>query len=311
MSGDNLLSVDSVSVSYADTVVLDQISLQATAGETIGLLGLNGAGKSTLLKILAGLSVPDAGMVRIAGVDLSESPLEARGRLGYAPDKPPLYPDYTVEQFLKFAGRLRRIPRRQIDVATRRVIERCGLGNVHRRIIGNLSHGFQQRVNLAQALIHEPALLLLDEPLNGLDPAQIAAMREILADLGESQTTLYSSHQLVEVQATCDRAIVIHNGRKLLDSSLGEFARKDQTTIEIHLEDTATTPQMQSLPGVLSAAPVTPDHWMLTTRTGSTTLLREALKAHHIRWHEISLVRNHLERVFSLLAGQATAGATQ
>jgi ABC-2 type transport system ATP-binding protein len=300
-----------VSVSYANTTILDQISLQADAGETIGLLGLNGAGKSTFLKMLAGINVPDTGTIKIAGVDLGEAPLQARSLLGYAPDKPPLYPDYTVEQFLKFAGRLRRIPRRHINAATVAAIERCGLGEVRRRIIGNLSHGFQQRVNLAQALIHQPALLLLDEPLNGLDPAQIAAMREILADVGESQTTLYSSHQLVEVQATCDRAIVIHNGAKLLDSDLGEVASKDQTTIEIHLEDTATTPQMQSLPGVLSAASVTPDHWMLTTRTGSTTLLREALKAHHIRWHEISLVRNHLERVFNLLAGQATAGATQ
>ncbi len=311
MPDDNLLSVDSVSVSHGNTLVLDQISLHAKAGETIGLLGLNGAGKSTLLRILAGLNTPTAGTVTVAGTELTSASLRARCQLGYAPDKPPVYPDYTVEQFLKFAGRLRRIHRRHIDKATSSVIERCSLGDVRKRIIGNLSHGYQQRVNLAQALIHEPALLLLDEPLNGLDPAQIASMREILANMGTRQATLYSSHQLTEVQATCNRAIVIHKGAKLVDTELGNSDNREQTTIEIHLEDTVTTPQMQSLPGVLAAASVTPDHWMLTTRTGSTTLLREALKAHHIRWHEISLVRNHLERVFNLLAGQATAGAAR
>lgn len=310
MQKDCLLKVDAVSVSYGRKLALDQISLAIKAGETLGLLGLNGAGKSTLLRLLAGLSRPHQGVVTIAGRDINSGHAMPRAAIGYAPDRPPVYPDYTVTQFLSFAARLRRIPNHQLTAATDTAIERCGLGDVRTRIIGNLSHGYQQRLNMAQALVHQPRLLLLDEPLNGLDPAQIASMRDILAGLDPDRAIIYSSHQLNEVQATCHRAVVLHNGRKLIDSGLGDLGEQDQTTVEIQLEQNATSGQMQALPGVLSVSSLSPGHWFLTTSNPSIATLREALQARHISCRQISPVRNNLERVFNLLSGPSAVGVS-
>lgn len=301
----SLLNATGVKANYGNNPALSEIELTLCAGDTLGLLGLNGAGKSTLLRILAGVQAPCAGSVIIDGKDLHEDPINARRALGYAPDKPPVYTEFTVIEFLTFACRLRRIPSKDSGNAIDTVIEKCGLGDVRKRIIGNLSHGYQQRVNLAQALVHQPSVLILDEPTNGLDPAQLLEMRELINNIHDQQATLFSSHLLTEVQATCNRAVVINNGEKLLDMPIDQLDSEHHTTYEVVLQEAAGKTDLQNLPGIVSVCPVDPQHWLLTTdSTDATTTsegLGDALLARGMQMLEVTPVRNHLERMFSQL----------
>ena len=175
---------------YGDLVAVDGLNLSVRPGEVMGLLGPNGAGKTTTLRILCGCLGPSSGSVRIAGFDLASQSRKARASLGYLPERPPLYDDMAVDDFVDYAARLRSVPRSERPAAVQGALERTGLVDVRRRLIGQLSKGFRQRVGLAQALVHRPAVLVLDEPTSGLDPAQMASMRSLIADLrGESTTT--------------------------------------------------------------------------------------------------------------------------
>lgn len=192
--------------------VLRGVSFTLAAGQVLGLLGVNGAGKSTLLRLLAGVLAPDAGSVRIAGADLAADPRAARSRVGWLPERAPLYPELTVAESLAFAASLRGLAGAAGRAAVARAIERCGLGEVRTRLCGNLSRGFAQRTGLAQAIVHEPPVLLLDEPTAGLDPLQARRFHELLATLKPGRAIVLSSHQLAEVQAGCDLAAVLHAG---------------------------------------------------------------------------------------------------
>lgn len=202
------------------TARIADVSLNLHQGDVLGLLGLNGAGKSTTLKMLAGILVPDAGDIEIAGLSLADDPLGARARLGYLPDTPPLYPDMRVSAYLKLAAQLRRVPKRQVKAAVSRAIELCDLGKVSNHRIAALSKGFRQRVGLAQAIVHEPSLILLDEPSSGLDPHQMHSMRELIKNLGENAAVIFSTHLLPEAVAVCNHIAVMHNGR-IVASELG------------------------------------------------------------------------------------------
>lgn len=309
-----LLNATGVKVRYGTSPALDDIDLALSAGDTLGLLGLNGAGKSTLLRVLAGVQAPCEGTITIGGMDLHKDPVNARQALGYAPDKPPIYPEFTVKEFLHFAARIRRVAAKDITRSADEVIEKCGLGNVSKRIIGNLSHGYQQRVNLAQALVHQPGVLILDEPTNGLDPAQLLEMRELINDIHDQQATLFSSHLLNEVQATCNRAIVVNNGSKLLDMPIDQIDNDQHTTYEIVLQQAAKQADLQNLPGVVSVCPVDPQHWLLTTSSQNNLTsigLGEALLARGMQLLEVTPVRNHLERMFSQLKLNAQHNSQQ
>ena len=281
------------------------MDLTINAGDTLGLLGLNGAGKSTLMKVIAGVLAPSTGTVVIAGADLHDNPIAARQALGYAPDKPPIYPEFTISEYLRFAAQLRRIPKDNLTKAVADIVEKCGLGEVRNRVIGNLSHGYQQRVNLAQALIHQPELLILDEPTNGLDPAQILEMRELITDINTNQATLFSSHLLTEVQATCNRVVVINDGAKLLDMPIDQLDNEHHTTYEVVLQEAAKEIDMQNIPGVVSVCPLDPQHWFLTTEANnsmtSTQSIGDAVLASGLRLLEVTPVGNHLECIFSQL----------
>lgn len=189
------------------------VTLALRAGDVLGLLGLNGAGKSTTLRLLAGVLAPDAGSVTIAGHSLEDAPLEARARLGYLPDLPPLYPDMRVDDYLAHAARLRRLKGAALAAAVDRAVERCRLGDVRRRRIEVLSKGYRQRVGLAQALVHEPSVLLLDEPGSGLDPQQTEELRALVTDYGREHAVVLSTHLLHEAQSVCNRVAVVHEGR--------------------------------------------------------------------------------------------------
>lgn len=198
---------------FGDRVVLDSFSVEIPPGEVFGLIGPNGAGKTTFLRILTGFWLPSAGAVYVDGVSVSEDPERVQERLGYACEQPKLYTDHRVETFLKLMGELRGLSGKRLRAAIDRAEERFGLGEVRRRRIGVLSKGFRQRVSLAQALLHDPPLIVIDEPTVGLDPRQQIELRRIMQSLGGSHTVILSTHQLHEAETCCDRVAVLDQGR--------------------------------------------------------------------------------------------------
>jgi len=209
---------------YGDRAALDGVTFRVEPGEIVGFLGPNGAGKTTTLRILSTFLTQDAGEARVAGFDVLRSPMDVRRRLGYLPEHPPLDLDHTVSEYLGFCAALRGVPRRARRAAVASVIDRCGLSQVARRLIGNLSKGFRQRVGLAQALVHAPEVVVLDEPTIGLDPHQIREIRNLIRSLAGNHTVLLSSHILPEVAMTCSRAVVVHRGRVAADVAVDASA---------------------------------------------------------------------------------------
>lgn len=214
-----LLEARSLTLRHGSDAGVRDISLSLQRGDIVGLLGLNGAGKSTTLRMLCGALVPDAGTVQINGYSMAENPLQARAQIGYLPDQPPLYDDMRVKEYLTLAGRIRGLDRQTTAKRLSRIVEQCALGDVQGKIIGTLSKGYRQRIGLAQALIHEPAVVLLDEPANGLDPQQMEGMRSLIREIGRSQTIIFSTHLLSEVTVTCTRVAIIHDGQLVADRS--------------------------------------------------------------------------------------------
>jgi ABC-2 type transport system ATP-binding protein len=191
--------------------VVADLNLNLDRGSVLGLLGVNGAGKSTTLRLIAGLLAPSSGQVLIGGVDLREEPASAR-RLGYLPELTPLYPELRVDEYLRFCARLRGTRGGALEQAVSRVVERCGLGDVRRRLLGHLSKGFQQRAGIAQAIVHAPELIVLDEPASGLDPRQAVQIRALIRELGQEHAVILSTHLLPDVQACCARVAILHEG---------------------------------------------------------------------------------------------------
>ena len=212
-----LLAAEGLWRRFGNRVAVADVGLSLAQGEVVGLLGLNGAGKSSLLQMLAGVVTPDRGRVHVDGEDLASASRAARRHLGYLPQIPPLHNDMRVDHFLKFCARLHGVPAAQLGTAVARVVTLCGLESVATRRIGNLSGGYRQRVGIAQAIVHEPPLVLLDEPTQGLDPAQAHAVRRVLASLRGRQGVLLSTHLLNEAEAVCDRVLVLHEGRVVHD----------------------------------------------------------------------------------------------
>lgn len=208
-----MIVVDRVSKFYGRNAAVRDLDFRIEEGECVGFLGLNGAGKSTTLRLLSCLLLPTSGRVTIRGFDVEEQPHEIRKLIGYLPDEPPLYPEMRVEEFLRFAGKLRRMSAEQLKLRLPKVMAQTGLEAVRDQTIGTLSHGYQQRVGIAQAIVHEPALLILDEPIQGLDPVQIVEMRALIRSLRGEHTILLSSHILSEIEQTCDRILMLHDGR--------------------------------------------------------------------------------------------------
>jgi ABC-2 type transport system ATP-binding protein len=204
---------------FGQTLAVAGIDLEVHPGEILGFLGPNGAGKTTTLRMVTGFLRPSAGEVRVAGRDVAEAPLEARRQIGYLPENAPLYEDMMVVDFLRHAAVLREVPPARRRAALSAAVERCGLGDVLGKDVRQLSKGFRQRVGLAQAMIHDPALLILDEPTSGLDPNQIAEIRSLIRELGREKTVILSTHILPEVQATCDRIVIIADGRLVADDT--------------------------------------------------------------------------------------------
>jgi ABC-2 type transport system ATP-binding protein len=228
---------------------LDGVTFKVEAGEIVGFLGPNGAGKTTMMRILSTFLSQDEGEARVAGCDVLRKPMEVRRRLGYLPEHPPLDLDHTVREYLGFCAALRGVSNRKARArAIGFAVERCGLSAVADRLIGNLSKGFRQRVGLAQALVHEPEVIVLDEPTVGLDPHQIREIRNLIRSLAGDHTVLLSSHILPEVAMTCSRAIVVHRGRVAADVPV------DSATAGAGLEEIFLRVTSADLPAAAEAA---------------------------------------------------------
>jgi ABC-2 type transport system ATP-binding protein len=219
-----MIEVSGLAKSYGAIRALDGVTFEVPRGEVLGFLGPNGAGKTTTMKILTCFVAPTEGRVRVAGHDVGEHPLEVRRQVGYLPENAPLYRDMRVAEYLEFVGRVRGMEPAARRRGAARVVERCGLGDVVDQEIRTLSKGFRQRAGLAQAMIHEPEILILDEPTSGLDPNQIAEIRELVREVGKERTVILSTHHLAEVQAVAGRVLIINKGRLVADGSPGELS---------------------------------------------------------------------------------------
>jgi ABC-2 type transport system ATP-binding protein len=300
-----LVRVEHLCRYFGGTCALNDLSFEVHRGEVLGFLGPNGAGKSTTMQILSGNLAPSAGRVLINGVDMLKQPRQAKAALGYLPDQPPLYRELTVDEYLQYCARLRRIPRGERRLAIERAKQRCGLTEVGRRLIGNLSKGYQQRVGIAQAIVHMPALVILDEPTVGLDPIQMREIRALIRELSAEHGVILSTHILPEIQATCDRVQIIHKGRLMLSDTLaGLQARMHSSSVVVGLHNMPPLTELAALPGIGSVElladgrvrlhHVSPD---LLTHNPAEALVARAVQQGW-RLYELIPERASLEQIF-------------
>ncbi len=222
-----MIQVENLKKHYGPTQALTGVSFEVPRGEVLGFVGPNGAGKTTTMKILTGFLYPDEGSAKLGGLDVLEQPLEARKLVGYLPESNPLYMEMSVISYLRFAADIRGVEGRYRKAAVEKVVKDCGLEGVRGKDIGELSKGYKQRVGLAQAMIHDPDILILDEPTSGLDPNQIVEIRNLIKKIGQERTVILSTHYLQEVEATCDRVIIIHKGGIVADGKLEDLVSRD------------------------------------------------------------------------------------
>lgn len=215
-----MIEVSHLTKAYGPRVAVDDLSFSVKKGEIVGFLGPNGAGKTTTMKILTGFMPATSGEAKVCGYDVLDDPIEVKRNVGYLPETPPVYLEMTVRDYVEYAARLRGVPKSEAASAAATAIEKTAIGDVRERLIGNLSKGYRQRVGLAQAIVHDPQLLILDEPTVGLDPKQIIEIRELIKSLRGNHTVILSSHILPEVTATCDRIIVINKGKVVAEDTI-------------------------------------------------------------------------------------------
>lgn len=221
-----MIEINNLTKKFGNTVILDDISFSVKKGEILGFLGPNGAGKTTTMKIITSFWTPSSGNVKIDGTDVINDSLLTRTKIGYLPETVPLYDEMRVYEYLKFIAEIRGLEKDQVKKRMKEVIKDCSLEKVIRRPIEELSKGYRQRVGLAQAIMHEPDILILDEPTTGLDPNQIVEIRDLIKKIGKEKTVIFSTHILSEVSATCDRTIIINNGKIVAQGSPAEIAKK-------------------------------------------------------------------------------------
>jgi ABC-2 type transport system ATP-binding protein len=230
-----MIEVQQITKRYGQHTALDRISFSVAKGEVLAFLGPNGAGKTTTMRILTCFMPATEGTARVAGFDCAEQPLEVKRRIGYLPETPPVYQELTVTEYLQFVGRLRGLSGKVLTASIHREVERLGLGTVQRRLIGNLSRGYRQRVGLAQALLHDPPILILDEPTVGLDPKQIIEIRELIKNLAGSHSVILSTHILPEATAVCQRVVIISGGRIVAEDTPDQLSARLRQSEKISL----------------------------------------------------------------------------
>ncbi len=254
------IKVSAVSKIYKTQKALNEISFAADKGQIIGFLGPNGAGKSTMMKILTGFIKPNSGEVYIDGIDVLQNPLEAQKKIGYLPEHNPLYADMYVREYLQFQASIFKVDKIQIETC----INKVGLTVEAHKKINQLSKGYQQRVGLAAAILHNPSVLILDEPTTGLDPNQLVEIRELIKELGKEKTVLFSTHIMQEVEAVCDRVIIIKKGEILVDKKLAELKENNQQNIEVTFDYKIEEQFVKRLPNIVSYKNNYDNTWYIT-----------------------------------------------
>jgi ABC-2 type transport system ATP-binding protein len=245
-----MIDVQHLSKRYGPVRAVDRISFAVGRGEIVGFLGPNGAGKTTTMRILTTFLPPTSGRARLAGFDILDEPLQVRRKVGYLPENVPLYHEMRVREYLTFRAKLKDVPRARRRASVDEVIGRCGLGEVEFRIVGQLSKGFRQRVGLAEAMVHDPDILILDEPTAGLDPIQIREVRGLIRELGDRHTILLSTHIMPEVEAVCERVILIVQGRIAIDEPIGALQASGALVVEARGPADAVRRVLETTPGV-------------------------------------------------------------
>ncbi len=309
-----MIEVRDLTKSYGLNKAIDSLNFTVSKGEVVGFLGPNGAGKSTTMKIITGFMAPTSGQASIAGFDVFESPLEVKKRIGYLPENPPVYGDMLVTDYLKFVAELKGVEKNKIQKNVSMALEKTNLGSVSQRLIQNLSKGFRQRVGIAQALVSDPEVLILDEPTVGLDPKQVAEIRDLIKELRGQHTIILSTHILPEVQATCERIIIIHRGHIVAQDSLANLSslqkgvRKIQLKVRRNSSELATG--LKNISGVQKiSSGATPSDFVIETTEGEDVI--EAVATYVMKAGagllEINSAKADLEDIFLKL----TYGSTE
>ncbi|GBE10469.1 putative ABC transporter ATP-binding protein YxlF [bacterium BMS3Bbin12] len=301
MSDDVLIRVENLHRYYGELCAVRALNFELRKGEVLGLLGPNGAGKTTAMQIISGNLAPSVGRVWIGGIDLLDDPRGAKTQLGYLPEQPPLYREFTVDEYLGFCARIHGIPRAGVRDAVAHARARCGLREVGGRLIGNLSKGYRQRIGIAQAIIHTPAVVILDEPTVGLDPIQILEIRDLIRSLGEAHGVIVSTHTLPEVQAVCNRVLMIDRGERVLYGSLEEITRDGgDHGLTAAFRHPPQAAEVATLPGVARVEALPDGRLRVQPKPGADPV--EALVARAVEggWglYELIPERTSLERLF-------------
>ncbi len=307
----SLISVNNLTRHYGDFCAVNSISFELAAGDILGFLGPNGAGKSSTMQMLSGNLAPTLGEISINGIDLLESPKAAKVSLGYLPENPPLYEEMTVLEYLQFCGQLHLITKSQLNTVCDAAIEHCGLVDVEQRLIRNLSKGYQQRVGIAQAILHSPPVIILDEPTVGLDPIQILEIRQLIKTLGENHGIILCTHILPEVQAVCNRVQIINNGELVYSSDMNGLLNKQETRFEITLSSMLSRDELSKHDIFNSIEMLSDYHFIAESNIGADKLSAYIVEQ---KWgltrfteHEVSL-----EKIFiDLTTGESKTGTRE
>jgi ABC-2 type transport system ATP-binding protein len=317
-----MISIRNLTRRYGDVVAVDDVSLEIERGEVVGLLGHNGAGKTTVMKILTGFLEPTSGSVRVGGVDVLADRAGVQRQIGYLPENAPLYPELAVQQYLQMMAELRGVPADRVDAAVLRAAEDTALTDRLADPIHTLSKGYRQRVGIAQAIVHAPEVLVLDEPTNGLDPVQIQAIRDLVRRLAERTTIILSTHILQEIEAVCDRVVVMIQGRIAADGGLSELLSSRSVSLSVDAADAgAVSARLSSLDGVESVRGLGDDAdnpgfhaFEIGCRAGANPVPALVEAAHAAGWRVAAAAphRDTLETVFARLhEEQAAARAAE
>lgn len=312
-----MIEVRDLTKNYGPHRAIDNLSFTVKKGEVVGFLGPNGAGKSTTMKIITGYMAPSSGSVRVGGYDVFENPLEVKEKIGYLPEIPPVYFDMYVRDYLTFVANLKKVPSDKIKSNVDNAIDKTNLGGVSKRLIQNLSKGFKQRVGIAQALVSDPEVLILDEPTVGLDPRQVAEIRELIKELAGQHTIVLSTHILPEVQATCQRIIIINRGKIVAEDTLSGLAHRMSGGHRLHVRVRRNSERlMDSLKKVGGVMKVETGEQSgaLNITTQKDDELFEKISAHIVGEGagllEFQPTGESLEDIFIKLTGDSTKGAT-
>ncbi len=300
-----IIHIEKLSHRYAIQWAIRDINIRIDGRGIYGLLGSNGAGKSTLMNIMCGVLRQTEGSIKLNGIDTRVDPIEAKCQIGFLPQQPPLQLDLTVEEYLRYAAKLRYIPLKEQTVAVNEVLEKCSISHFRKRLLRNLSGGYQQRVGIAQAIIHKPEVIVLDEPTNGLDPNQIVEIRSLIKELAQEHTIILSTHILPEVQATCEYIYMMEQGKMVFAGTVDEFDNYIlPTMIRVVLLSNPNVEELKKIPGLLSVESLGNNEFRLqfSDVQGMVEQVIEISSINGWRLSQIYVEKNSLDRIFAELS---------